>query len=142
MTCLRKLLLLLLMSIGLSACNADDTRSVTIVGYNYTTRPLFFSINGAADHLFVGEGGGGLTCCASVTVGKPARIKWMYSYTKKQYEAGIREEDHSAAVVVPSPQSPESEYLEVHFYPDNHVELALVKFPNKHPRIPYPKEDD
>ena len=35
----------------------------------------------------------------------------------------------------------EAEYLEVHFYPDHHVELALVKFPGDR-RIPYEEKDE
>lgn len=141
---LRKILLLILLATGsmLSACSAEDTRSVTVVGYNYTERPLFFSVNGAGDHLFRGEGGGGFSCCTSITIGKPVEIKWTYSRTKKQYEAGLQVEHRTVAVIAPAPEVPEAEYLEVHFYPDHHVELALVKFPNKYPRIPYPPQDD
>lgn len=129
-------------SVMFSACNAEDTRSVTVVGYNYTERPLFFSVNGAGDHLFRGEGGGGFSCCTSITIGKPVEVKWSYSSTAKQYKAGLRKENHAATMIAPPPEVPEAEYLEVHFYPDHHVELALVRFPNKYPRIPYPPQDD
>lgn len=133
---------LLAASIMFSACNAEALRAVTVVGYNYTERPLFFSVNGAGDHLFRGEGGGGFSCCTSIAIGKPVEIKWTYSATAKQYEAGLRKENHAATVIIPPPEVPEAECLEVHFYPDHHVELALVKFPNKYPRIPYPPQDD
>jgi Protein of unknown function (DUF3304) len=119
----------------LSSCSAEDTRSVTVVGYNYTERPIYtFSVNGAGgSNLFAKEkhGGGAFSCCTEITVGKPAVIKWVYDTTEKQYEAGLREENHSTTITVPPPTVSEASYLEVHFYPDHHVELALVKFPGK-----------
>ena len=38
----------------LGACNSEDTRSVTVIGYNYTERPIYtFSVNGVgASNLF------------------------------------------------------------------------------------------
>lgn len=141
----RKILLLALLagSFMLSACSAEDKRNVTLVGYNYTERPIFsFSVNGAGGgNIFVNGGGASFSCCGEVTIGKPVEIKWEYSYTKKQYDAGLREENHTATATVPLPEVPEAEYLEVHFYPDHHVELALVKFPGKR-RMPKIKEDE
>ena len=55
--------------------------------------------------------------------------------------AGLREEKRSTTVIVPPPTVPEAEYLEVHFYPDHRVELALVKFPGDR-RIPYEEKDE
>lgn len=132
---LKKTLLLVVLAVSfmLSACNAADKRSVTLVGYNYTERPIFsFSVDGVGGgNAFAGykNGGGGWVCCTTVVVGKKVKIDWEYSYTKEQYDAGVREEQHSTSLTVPQPESTEAGYLEVHFYPDNHVELALVKFP-------------
>ena len=130
--------LLAAVALLLSACNSQDTLSVTLVGYNYTERPIYtFSVNGGGgSNIFVGGGGAKMSCCTEITVGQPVEIKWMYSYTKKQYDEGLREEDYSNTVIVPPPTVPEAEYLEVHFYPDHRVELALVKFPGDR-RIPY-----
>lgn len=129
---LRKLLLLLTLLLGLSACHADDTRAVTLVGYNYTERPIgAFSVNGVGgSNVFAKEksGGGKMSCCVDVTVLKTVRIDWVYHRTEEQDKAGIPIEYHSTTAVVPPPQTPESGYLEVHFFPDNHVELRLVKF--------------
>jgi Protein of unknown function (DUF3304) len=145
MNYLQKIFLLALITCCcFTACKAeDDTRSVTFVGYNYTERPIFtFSVNGVGGgNIFVNGGGGSLACCGDITIGKPAVIKWMYSYTKKQYEAGLREETHTATVIVPPPQIPTAGYLEVHFYPDHHVELAVVKFPGPR-RLPDLPEDN
>ena len=123
--------LLCLFSLLLSACNSQDTRSVTLVGYNYTERPIYtFSVNGGGgSNIFVGGGGAKMSCCTDITVGQPVEIKWVYSATEKQYLAGLRKENYSTTVIVPPPTVPEAEYLEVHFYPDHHVELALVKSP-------------
>ena len=115
----------------LGACSSQDTRSVTLVGYNYTERPIYtFSVNGVGgSNIFVGGGGASFSCCTEITVGQPVEIKWVYSATEKQYLAGLRKENYSTTVIVPPPTVPEAEYLEVHFYPDHHVELALVKSP-------------
>ena len=123
--------LLAAVALLLSACNSQDTRSVTLVGYNYTERPIYtFSVNGGGgSNIFVGGGGASFSCCTDITVGQPVEIKWLYDTTEKQYLAGLREEKRSTTVIVPPPTVPEAEYLEVHFYPDHHVELALVKSP-------------
>ena len=141
-TILKTLLLLLAMSM-LPACNADDTRAVTMVGYNYTDRPIgIFSVNGVGgSNVFVNGGGASFSCCVDVTVGKPAKIEWVYHRTEKQYNADIPIADHAATVIVPTPEAPGADHLEVHFYPDNHVELALVKFPGKR-RLPKIPEDN
>ena len=129
----------------LGACSSQDTRSVTVIGYNYTERPIYtFSVNGVgASNLFAKQkyGGGKDSCCIDITVGQPVEIKWLYDTTEKQYLAGLREEKRSTTVIVPPPTVPEAEYLEVHFYPDHHVELALVKFPGDR-RIPYEEKDE
>ena len=127
----------------LGACSSQDTRSVTLVGYNYTERPIYtFSVNGVGgSNIFVGGGGASFSCCTEITVGQPVEIKWVYSATEKQYLAGLRKENYSTTVIVPPPTVPEAEYLEVHFYPDHHVELALVKFPGDR-RIPYEEKDE
>ena len=121
----------------LGACSSQDTRSVTLVGYNYTERPIYtFSVNGGGgSNIFVGGGGAKMSCCTEITVGQPVEIKWLYDTTEKQYLAGLREEKRSTTVIVPPPTVPEAEYLEVHFFPDHHVELYLVKFPS-HGRWP------
>ena len=135
--------LLAAVALLLSACNSQDTLSVTLVGYNYTERPIYtFSVNGGGgSNIFVGGGGAKMSCCTEITVGQPVEIKWVYSATEKQYLAGLRKENYSTTVIVPPPTVPEAEYLEVHFYPDHRVELALVKFPGDR-RIPYEEKDE
>lgn len=117
-----------------SACSDNDVRSVTLIGYNYTERPIgWFSVDDAGgSNVFAREksGGGKMTCCLDIEVGKEVHVRWVYSYTKKQYMAGAREDEFEARARIPPPDSERSSYLEVHFYPDNHVELALTDFPS------------
>lgn len=37
-------------------CSGDQAREVTVVGYNYTVRPMTFSVGSVAGHLYTGEG--------------------------------------------------------------------------------------
>lgn len=142
---MRKLVLpLMAVLIGsVSGCQAQDKRAVTFVGYNYTERPIFiYRVNGTGgSNLFVNSGGAKWSCCGEVTVGQPAQIVWMYSATEKQYLAGVRKEEHTATVIVPPAETPDASYLEVHFYPDHHVELALVKLPGRRRLPKFPEED-
>jgi hypothetical protein len=133
--------------VGLRSCWANEnTREVSVVGYNYTPRPIYtFSVNGGAgSNIFINGGGAGsASCCTPVTIGQAVEVRWMYSYTKKQFEAGLREERFSTQVTVPPPppEHPEARYLEVHFYPDGRVELALVNFPGDRRLPDLPEED-
>lgn len=126
--------LALIVFVVMSACSDNEVRSVTLIGYNYTERPIgWFSVDDAGgSNVFAREksGGGKMTCCWDIEIGKEVRVRWVYTYTKKQYMSGAREEEFETSVRIPSPSSENSEYLEVHFYPDNHVELALTDFPS------------
>ena len=140
------LALLLTAVLGLRTCWADNNkaREVSVTGYNYTQRPIYtFTVNGGSgSNIFINGGGGSFSCCTLVTVGQLAEVDWMYSYTEKQYEAGLREESFKTTVTVPPPppEHPQARYLEVHFYPDGHVELALVKFPGPRRLPDWPEE--
>lgn len=140
------LALAILAVVGLRSCWAqDNTREVSLTGYNYTHRPIYtFSVNGGfGGNIFINGGGGSASCCTPVTIGQAVTVRWMYSYTKKQYEAGLREQSFSTHVIVPPPppEHPNARYLEVHFYPDGHVELALVNFPGERRLPDLPEED-
>jgi len=104
-------------------------RGVTIRGFNYTDRPInSFSVNGVwGGNAFAGsyEGGGGSMCCTNITIGQAVKINYQLSTTRAQYEAGLRLEEFATTAIVPSPQSPDAEYLTVHFFKDGHVELGL-----------------
>jgi hypothetical protein len=115
------------------------------VGYNYTDRPIYtFSVNGGAgSNIFINRGGGSASCCTLITVGQPVLVEWKLSATEKQYLAGIRMNERSTHVVAPPPpaEHPQARYLEVHFYQDGHVELALVDFPGPRRLPDLPEEN-
>lgn len=99
---------------------------VTIYGYNYTNRAIgSFEVNGhGGGNLSVSSptaGGGSSVCCATVfaptTVSLPYTIKWTQ-------EADIWCEQ---TVELPPLEIADPKYLEVHFYPDGHIELAATR---------------
>jgi hypothetical protein len=123
-----------------SAWLHPNTYTVTLASYNYTDRPISgYTVDGVGGgNAFAGflDAGSGWACCARVTVGKPVHIKWGFSYTKQQYGQGIRSEIHELTVTVPKPKGNEApQYMEVHFYAIDKIELRLVPFPG-HPRWP------
>jgi hypothetical protein len=132
--------------VGLRSCWANEnTREVSVVGYNYTPRPIdIFAVNReAGSNIFINGGGARFACCTAVTIGQAVEVGWVLSYTKKQYEAGVRDERFSTQVTVPPPppEHPDARYLEVHFYPDGRVELALVNFPGDRRMPDLPEEE-
>jgi hypothetical protein len=119
-----------------SAWLHPNTYTVTLASYNYTDRSISgYTVDGVGGgNALKGEinGGSGWACCARVTVGEPVHIAWEFSYSRKQYDAGIRAEDHDLTVMVPKPEGHEKpQYLEVHFYSPKHIELRLVPFPGQ-----------
>ena len=140
------LALAILAVVGLRSCWAqDNTREVSVVGYNYTPRPIYtFSVNGGAgSNIFINGGGGKFSCCTPVTIGQAVKVEWSLSATEKQYLAGVRMAHRSTTAIVPPPhpEHPNARFLEVHFYPDGHVELALVNFPGDRRLPDLPEED-
>ena len=126
-----------LLAVAIYVNHKDDglRREVSLMGYNYTDRPIHsFSVNGAwGANAFAGsrEGGGKPTCCTTVTIGETVKINYQLSTTRTQYEAGLRLEDFTTTAVVPPPQTPTSDFLTAHFYQDGRVELILMEFPGK-----------
>ena len=120
-----------LLAVAIYVNHKDDglRREVTIKGFNYTDRPVdFFSVNGVwGGNAFAGryEGGGGSMCCAVVTIGQSVSLKWTLGATGPQYDTGVRQDDFKVTAIVPPPQSPDAEYLTVHFFKDGRVELGL-----------------
>ena len=118
----------------LASCSRAETYNVTLASYNYTDRPIsWYLVDDTGGGNVFGSsrsGGGKWACCARVTVGAPVHIHWRLSYTEKQYEEGVRPEEHNLTVVVPKPDGSESpRYMEVHFYAENRVQLRLVSWP-------------
>lgn len=124
--------------------------SLTITGYNYTNRYINeFYVDGNGGHnIFVSSptsGGGGSVCCVKYIIGatlwKP-EIRWQvggctYNSRKDKYGESFFDIHHfykqvEAPLDVKIPNDPK--YLEVHFYPDGHVETAMTEQPSP-PRL-------
>lgn len=149
--------LILLIFQSLSACNAREGSSnggevvkpsgtwvsLTLTGYNYTNRYINqFSVNGSGGgNLFVSSprgGGGGSVCCVDYITGIDdwkVIVRWQSdacTFNNSKDEDGQRSyQIHSIfkeVEVQVSPKIPSNpRYLEVHFYPDGHVEAALTE---------------
>jgi Protein of unknown function (DUF3304) len=108
---------------------ADGSRkrySVVAYGYNYTDTYIdSFEVDGAGGgNLVVSTAtspGGGHTCCARVSSGTPPTRPFVILWTRDRK----RWCELTAYLTQPVPIEPR--YLEVHFYPDGHVELAATQ---------------
>jgi hypothetical protein len=128
--------------------------SLSLVGYNYTSRYIdSFSVNGqGGGNLYVSgptSGGGGSVCCVSYVQGRPAgevTVRWQSSGC--MFRAPGRLSDGSTHTahdffsevrVKVEPRIPaRPQNLEVHFYPDGHIEAA-IKDAYSPPRLVYSK---
>lgn len=100
--------------------------SVVAYGYNYTDLYIdSFEVDGAGGgNLEVStptSPGGGHTCCAMVTAGLPLGTKFNIKWTRDRKR--WCEQD----VPLTKPIPPEPRYLEVHFYPDGHIEIEATQ---------------
>ena len=96
---------------------------VTLIIHSEIDRPIRgFSVNGMAGANAFAYGGGGATCCGSIS-GDKAEIIWTVDYTLAQYKAGVRTEVHR--LIMPLPQRKKGENdLHVHFLPGDKVLLG------------------
>ena len=117
--------------------------SLTLTGYNYTERYIDqFSVNGnGGGNLFVSgptSGGGGSACCVNYIAGVKKwkfPVRWQTggcTYNTSKYEDGRERSElyHSykeLEVQIDPKVSDRPAYLEVHFYPDGHVEAAVTE---------------
>lgn len=120
-----------------------DADSLLIQGYNYTNDYVSsFTVDGqGGGNLYVSgptSGGGGSVCCTSYPRGTPLpiklKIKWVGSYCMEyetsqfgrtsSYPLGIWREAEALAVDL-SGGKPRA--LEVHIFPDGHVEAAITR---------------
>jgi hypothetical protein len=122
-----------------------DARSLLIQGYNYTDDYIdSFTVDGqGGGNLYVSgptSGGGGSVCCASFIRGTPMpvklKVRWVGGYCMWQepnpYPIGQRFyakrvslwRDAEALLVDLSQGKPRA--LEVHIFPDGHVEAAIT----------------
>jgi hypothetical protein len=118
-----------------------DRRDLAIVGYNYTNRYIdSFSVDGEpGGNIFVSSetsGGGGMTCCEPFHVGGGswvAEVRWNVGACtfNQRFDHGDRFYDihhfFKTAKIKVDPNIPaDPKFIEVHFFPDGHVEAALT----------------
>jgi hypothetical protein len=105
--------------------SSKEQYSLGIVGYNYTEVGIYdYSVNGkGAFNLGVSSersGGGSTVCCFSwtpaVKLPVPIRIEWT-----RDGETWCRK-----TVSFEGPPAVEPTTLEVHFFPDRHIEVAVT----------------
>ncbi|MBR8058042.1 DUF3304 domain-containing protein [Burkholderia dolosa] len=126
----------LLAIMGLSGCK-QEPYMLGIVGYNYTDRAVAnFGVNGQGggniELSTPTAGGGGTSCCVVMSrstktpfwVDVKYKMSALESYPPRKViePSGPYKE---ARVEVKGPIPPDPSYLEVHFYPDGHIEAAI-----------------
>ncbi|QIE24156.1 hypothetical protein SBC1_20490 [Caballeronia sp. SBC1] len=126
----------LLTLVILSSC-AKDPYMLGIMGYNYTDRAVAdFAVNGAAgsnvELSTPTAGGGKLSCCVVLgrNIKAPFWIDIEYKMSALESYPPRRMIESSgkyvkARVEVKGPIPPDPSYLEIHFYPDHHIEAAI-----------------
>jgi hypothetical protein len=135
---------------------APGTRvSLTLTGYNYTNHYIDqFTVNGnGGGNIFVSgpnTGGGGSACCVNYMIGIDSwkfPVRWQIggcSFNTSKYKDGresseiyhfFKEEEVSVDPKIPDRPA----YLEIHFYPDGHVEAAITEHSSP-PRLQLSKD--
>lgn len=116
--------LFLFIAIAWSYINSG--RDAAFILHNHTDRPISVAM---IDDIWIGNAsafngystGSGVICCAHID-GKTVTVKWRWSITGKQYNAGLRAEDKAVDVGLPD-RSEEGVYLHVHIFTDDIVKL-------------------
>ncbi|OVZ78966.1 DUF3304 domain-containing protein [Yersinia kristensenii] len=98
------------------------TGPVTLIIHSEIDRPILgFSVNGVAGSNAFAHGGGGATCCGSIS-GNKAEVVWTLDITHEQYLKGMRLETRRAEMPLPE-RKWEENYLHVYFLPGDNVRL-------------------
>lgn len=99
------------------------TGGVTLIIHSEIDRPILgFSVNGVAGSNAFAHGGGGATCCGSIS-GKTAEVIWTLDITHEQYLKGMRLEKRRVVMPMPDRKWGEND-LHVHFMPGDKVLLG------------------
>lgn len=150
---MRKILMAALMSLGLLAgCNGEPAyQGVSFIAYNYTqfdmdTVSLTDKAGSSAVTMQVSVGGGeGSVACCYTLKGTEFTAKWraadsevlrehLYDKNPEQYFFTREKPVSFPATEVPAGDGPV--YLELHIYPDEHVEMALSRKLTGNTRLP------
>lgn len=124
--------------------------NLTIYGYNYTDLPISsFSADGNGGgnlHVSTPTSSGGSSVCCYTFYGDapsdqyyqpyPVKVRWLTSIERRE-DAYWCEQD--VPLKGPIPANPN--YLEVHFYQDGHIEIAVTEQMSS-PRLKLPVEDE
>ena len=122
-----------------------DAKSLLIQGYNYTDDYInSFTVDGqGGGNLYVSgptSGGGGSVCCASFSRGMPLpirlKIRWVgaycmwkepnpYPFGQRFYNKRMSLWQEAEALAIDLSQG-KPRALEVHIFPDGHVEAAIT----------------
>ncbi|UZM74504.1 DUF3304 domain-containing protein [Yersinia sp. SCPM-O-B-9106 (C-191)] len=98
------------------------TGPVTLIIHSEIDRPILgFSVNGVAGSNAFAHGGGGATCCGSISDNK-AEVIWTLDITHEQYLKGMRLETRRVDMPLPE-RKWEENYLHVYFLPGDNVRL-------------------
>ena len=133
-----------------STAGAGKSRALTIYGYNYTNRYIdqFYVDGQGGGNLDVsgpGSGGGGSVCCIGWRDGtrlpQTVHIRWvaggcLHTVVNSSGESreAVRHVFREKDVILSGPVPADPGYFEVHFYPDEHIEVAITTLPS-HPRL-------
>ncbi|WP_414440768.1 hypothetical protein [Burkholderia sp. 22PA0106] len=136
------------MMISLSACGKSEPTysGISVMGQNYLPYNMIrFTVTDAYGNKATGGGddppgggGGGVTCCYSLK-GTEFTVTWQY-YDVDQWHTGDKKRFSAEAnASLPPTKSPDhigERLLEVHFFPDHHVELQFPGGLNDASRLP------
>lgn len=105
-------------------------KGLGIAGYNYTDTYIdSFAVNGAGGgNIEVSgptTGGNGVACCASIVDDMPLPIAVEISW-RRDGDAPLCKQ----TVLLDGPVPAEPNYLEVHFYQDGAIQLAITDYPS------------
>lgn len=129
--------------------------TLALVGYNYTNRYIdSFSVDGqGGGNLYVSSassGGGGTVCCVLYQTSpkpKTVTVRWQSSACYYREPASDSNEIYNTLhafykerkVIVAENASGKAEYMEVHFYPDDSIQVAVTSEQSM-PRLSLNKE--
>ena len=131
-----------LVLLSFSACGKREPvyNGVSVMGQNYLPYNLdSFTVTDAYGNRASGWGGaGGLSCCYKLK-GTEFTVQWDY-YDADQWHKGDKQTFHGEATVSMPPTTVPAgageNVLEVHFYPDRHVEFQMPGDITDEERVP------
>lgn len=135
--------------VSLTACG-EDMLPTEITGYNHMTKPDGWSIGGFAVDGHGGTnpqpetGGGKRSCCMSLPrhwhPGMKVKVEWSYNHRARDPET-TPPPPQMAVVEIPEYTSKNSGPMQVHFYPNHHVQVVVSRYGIENPRYPMSDED-